>query len=612
MSSESSRRPQQALLMDDLRAYPGATVPGLLPMSEDASPIEQRWAILSAMPKTHLPVCLPQALLDDLRLRIDPDFYSERSLVFGRDALHARTFPMRHLILRHYVIQAGDAYAMVDESWANHNDNDSWSLPKKISPESKSTYLHFAVRLVDVPFVYECIRLGADVNYVDAEGRTPLFCAMEELFGFIFETAHIQLLGGTRDNEFDASAYARLRHMVKILVEQHAIMHIVPTDSDTLPFLGDLYEICGTGLLAMMAWLSLDLELLELFALHGFPLSPLLGFTYLLDQWDTGKVDPEKASLCKELVVRLASRDESELLPRPPRKCPCWSGKPLHECHGSGDHPYPPTFACICRSAKTYANCCRTRGFAFVEQWNNELGRMTVLQLCEAEAEGQAPTYVSFRSHTPGVPSGLIWPDTGKKKSWELLIMAIEYNDTQSEEKADPAFRAAALISEYLPLPGVDWGSKVWGKEVASFWNRTVDDYIALGTDTRSKSNIGRAAKLDPFFLPLWKRCEATGCTKIDRPGLTMKRCRGCQRIFYCGPMCQKAHWKEHKPACQRGDHPLQLLRSQTIYKTIIKEVIEPAEERLLHDAIDSENSKSDGADSESSNLKSDDADSDN
>ncbi|TFY55306.1 hypothetical protein EVJ58_g8325 [Rhodofomes roseus] len=523
------------------RAYPGATVPGLLPMSEDASPIEKRWAILSAMPKTHLPVCLPQALLDDLRLRINPDFYSERSLVFGRDALHARTFPMRHFILSHYVIQAGDAYAMVDESWADQNDTGDleWSLPKLISPESGSTYLHFAVRLFDVPFVYECIRLGADVNFGDAEGRTPLYCAMEELCTFINMAARFELLGETPyDNpELFASKIARLRYIVKLLVEQHANMQLVPTSNVVLACM--LPEDMRGGLLAVIAWICLDLELLELFALHGFPLSPLSTLDTVitppfLEQSDPGKAYPEKVSLCRELV------------------------------------------------------------------------------LCEAEAEGQAPTYVSFRSHTPGVPSGQIWPDTGKKKSWELLIMAIEYNDTQSEEKADPAFRAAALISEYLPLPGVDWGSKVWGKEVASFWNRIVDDYIALGTDTRSKSNIGRAAKLDPFFLPLWKRCEATGCTKIDRPGLTMKRCRGCQRIFYCGPMCQKAHWKEHKPACQRGDHPLQLLRSQTIYKTILKEVIEPAEERLLHDAIDSENSKSDGADSESSNLKSDDADSDN
>lgn len=28
-------------------------------------------------------------------------------------------------------------------------------------------------------------------------------------------------------------------------------------------------------------------------------------------------------------------------------------------------------------------------------------------------------------------------------------------------------------------------------------------------------------------------------------------RCRGCQKVFYCSPECQKAHWKTHKPNCK-------------------------------------------------------------
>ena len=32
----------------------------------------------------------------------------------------------------------------------------------------------------------------------------------------------------------------------------------------------------------------------------------------------------------------------------------------------------------------------------------------------------------------------------------------------------------------------------------------------------------------------------------------TLKRCSGCKRVFYCSKKCQKSHWKEHKPECQK------------------------------------------------------------
>lgn len=31
-----------------------------------------------------------------------------------------------------------------------------------------------------------------------------------------------------------------------------------------------------------------------------------------------------------------------------------------------------------------------------------------------------------------------------------------------------------------------------------------------------------------------------------------LKRCFGCRKVFYCGKQCQKQHWKEHKPHCQK------------------------------------------------------------
>lgn len=74
------------------------------------------------------------------------------------------------------------------------------------------------------------------------------------------------------------------------------------------------------------------------------------------------------------------------------------------------------------------------------------------------------------------------------------------------------------------------------GKMLSGVWNATVDEYIALGKDRRSTLEIEQAAKLDADFGPLWKRCEASGCTEIEYPGRKMKACAGCKRArtHYC------------------------------------------------------------------------------
>lgn len=30
-----------------------------------------------------------------------------------------------------------------------------------------------------------------------------------------------------------------------------------------------------------------------------------------------------------------------------------------------------------------------------------------------------------------------------------------------------------------------------------------------------------------------------------------LKRCLGCNKVFYCSKVCQKRHWKQHKSECQ-------------------------------------------------------------
>ena len=42
-------------------------------------------------------------------------------------------------------------------------------------------------------------------------------------------------------------------------------------------------------------------------------------------------------------------------------------------------------------------------------------------------------------------------------------------------------------------------------------------------------------------------KCDACGA-----PGdlASLKKCANCHQSFYCGPACQKAHWKTHKHVC--------------------------------------------------------------
>jgi hypothetical protein len=43
--------------------------------------------------------------------------------------------------------------------------------------------------------------------------------------------------------------------------------------------------------------------------------------------------------------------------------------------------------------------------------------------------------------------------------------------------------------------------------------------------------------------------CFKCGKTEVEL-GNAPNKCARCQRAWYCGKDCQKAHWKDHKPVC--------------------------------------------------------------
>ena len=45
--------------------------------------------------------------------------------------------------------------------------------------------------------------------------------------------------------------------------------------------------------------------------------------------------------------------------------------------------------------------------------------------------------------------------------------------------------------------------------------------------------------------------CALCGARQGERGVKKLRACSGCMLAYYCGPQCQKKHWKEHRAACR-------------------------------------------------------------
>lgn len=62
---------------------------------------------------------------------------------------------------------------------------------------------------------------------------------------------------------------------------------------------------------------------------------------------------------------------------------------------------------------------------------------------------------------------------------------------------------------------------------------------------SRWRLSLGDGGVLSSFAVPACAHCGEY--INADYP----KRCAACQRVYYCGPDCQRAHWKAHKTFCR-------------------------------------------------------------
>ena len=78
----------------------------------------------------------------------------------------------------------------------------------------------------------------------------------------------------------------------------------------------------------------------------------------------------------------------------------------------------------------------------------------------------------------------------------------------------------------------------------------------AMFYDCASRGHAPSARELEIMMktyraaMPL--PCSNPDCTKLDKPSTRLKLCPGCGGAAYCGSVCQKRHWAQHRRTCRQ------------------------------------------------------------
>ena len=252
--------------------------------------------------------------------------------------------------------------------------------------EAKRTYLHYYAREGDVLALSELIGLGATPNRIDNEGNTPLHLVFSEMM--MVKNPLVTVVKADGSGLTDKKRlYSRLSWTARILIEHHADVNITVGSNSAL----DL----------SCKWKDWDLiTLLLKHGAHSPPTSP---------PRFASSSDKKRFS---ELVTLSG--------PRPPRLCPCWSGKSVPDCHGKQGLSYPLDYMCVCGSTKVYRKCCYKRGKFVSEIWDDASQR----------------NLLSYDSIVPLPPRM-----QHKLAAWFL-----------SKNLIDPAFGYAMSKAEFIPM----------------------------------------------------------------------------------------------------------------------------------------------------------------
>ncbi|KAF9061257.1 hypothetical protein BDP27DRAFT_1429141 [Rhodocollybia butyracea] len=493
----------------------------------------------------------------------------------------------------------GGFFLTLDEERAKETERDSLTVRSKGSNtktnrksskrvESPARYAEYTVLNksiddTDPLLASETIRLGALINTVNGRGQTPLLQTLERLYD-----AEGVYTWAKKSGEFPwhmvqtkfrsdlDKGKARLKYIAILLIEQHADVNA------TMEWQGKMVTP-----LYLATCVVRDFDIVARLLMHGANPSPSSPAASIREAFSGN--DSERDLLRFDQLVSEIPYGPGT--PRPPRVCPCFSGKSLPECHDNGvDHPYPDEFLCGCASKKPYGQCCKLRNMETVEVWNEEgkwieprrvialprdmpshIGPETQQTMAEFGVDGKIMDELVAKYNKDAAM--LICDPRFRESSGELIEMACK-----EDERVDPAFAWTYLQLRFFPSPQGRSTSKKWCLTKQREWNLTVDKYIALGTDARSKLDIECAAKIGHSLGPLHKTCEAVGCGKVE--GKDVKKlltCSKCQMSYYCSPDCQKLSWKEHKKLCGTGVHQGEApLPSQTVIEDFVLKRLAP------------------------------------
>ncbi|KAJ7222681.1 hypothetical protein C8J57DRAFT_1392071 [Mycena rebaudengoi] len=236
--------------------------------------------------------------------------------------------------------------------------------------------------------------------------------------------------------------------------------------------------------------------------------------------------------------------------PRPPRMCPCWSGK---ECGGMPRQERPGISGCI-----------RVHMRIPKDVPGNVVSPVTRSESCTTIA-----LHPSFKAAMTVMESGVKTQALRKAFGIELEEEPMSMSYTPEQMKAlsemllnqgliDPALFLCVNARRLLAR------KPSFAELNQKQWNTLVDEYIALGVDKRSKRDIEREAKIGTWNGALIRVCEGPGCGKVEEPTVALKMCTTCKWCAcYCGKECQRAAWRAHKVKCgAQGQHE-QTLPSQ-------------------------------------------------
>ncbi|KAJ7352505.1 hypothetical protein DFH08DRAFT_1078177, partial [Mycena albidolilacea] len=421
------------------------------------------------MPRLSQPL-LPADLIR--KIRADDMMTSFETVVFGEDFHEAR------LMMRNWE--------------APHSPNSFLAVDPTIgfTAEMKRTTLHIAAYDGDVLAVYELLGLGTTADIADSSGVTPICLAISQLA--IVTSPHA--LGfrpdgspmSAADNEREAS---RLKCVIRILVEQHVALN---TSMDGEPLINLL---CRSK-----AW-----DIITLFLEHGAV--PPTNATALR----LFKTTRDRSRFASLLTGRVPNA------PRPARKCPCWSGKIVSECHENAQ-PYPLAYLRVGKWDPTLKRIMHD-----YDNSGTSLMERTVLPKSRKMRQAARASGLEFEDDLPDLK---MTPEMWQDMAGKLL--------GQDPGPIDPAFAYAFTRALFLPRP---WGrrrSRVLCESEQQRWNKLVDEYICTQKDGRSKHSIERAAKIGTWHGALIRACEGPSCTKIEGPnGESFKHCSKCKMVLY-------------------------------------------------------------------------------